>query len=91
MKNLREKLAKMPPDRQRSTLQDLPSHLVDAKEVKKLHALLTGEHEGRNAWFEAKEAYAETASYLEDVRLAWKQAEEEFNQHPGVAIALQYR
>lgn len=91
MNNLREELANMPPDRRRQTLRELPSKLVEAEKVDKLHALLAKEHEGRNAWFEAKEAYAETASYLENVRSAWDQAKKEFNQNPGVAIALQYR
>ena len=91
MKNWKEKLEKMLPDRQRSTLKDLPSHLVDAKKVEKLHTLLAEENKGRNAWFEVKEAYAETASYLEDVRLAWEQAEKELVEAPGVAIGRQCR
>ena len=69
MSNFIKNLAQMQPDRLRSTLQDLPPHLVKAKEVEKLHALLAEEDKGRNAWFKVKEVYAETASYLEDVRL----------------------
>ena len=85
-------------------LRYLPTHLVNlaalekpsviAKNyIEKLHKLLTSKtSERRNAWFDAKDAIQDTAGYLADVRLAWKEANEEFVKNKTKsAIALQLR
>ena len=41
MSSLSKRLAQMPPDQRRSTLQDLPTHLARALQAEKLHHLLT--------------------------------------------------
>lgn len=54
-------------------------HLLEAGRAAELHELLTGETaEGRNAWYEAKESKSDLASYMADVRRAWRQAEDEY-------------
>jgi WD40 repeat protein len=44
MSSLSKRLAQMPPDQRRSTLQDLPTHLAKALQAEKLHHLLTNFH-----------------------------------------------
>lgn len=41
MSSFNQRLAQMPPDQRRSTLQDLPTHLAKALQAEKLHRLLT--------------------------------------------------
>jgi len=84
-------------------LRYLATHLVDMaalekppikarKYIERLHELLATEVDGRNAWFDAKDANDDTRGYLADVALARKLAEEEFdNSKKPEAIALQHR
>jgi len=52
-------------------------HLEQAGQPEAVHALLRLETgEGRNAWYEAQERLGQTAGYLDDVRRAWRLAEE---------------
>jgi hypothetical protein len=57
-------------------LHHLTAHLQASGRIGDLHRLLaleTSEH--HNAWFEAKEAFDDTAAYLRDVNRAWVLAE----------------
>lgn len=74
--------------------QHLVSHLISARRVdgKDVHSLLAKETQQKsNAWYEAKEKIGDTAGFVADVSLAWKQAEEEFNQDLKGAIGRQCR
>ena len=54
-----------------------------------LHSLLVAETtDKKNAWFQVKEINGETASYIEDIKLAWHQACEDFKENRPQAIAL---
>ncbi|MBE9228727.1 hypothetical protein IQ264_25280 [Phormidium sp. LEGE 05292] len=72
-------------------LRHLAQHLVQGNRVEQLHLLLSAEKKGRNAWFEAKDDFAETAGFLADVELAWSQADEAYDREPGKSIGLQCR
>ncbi len=71
-------------------------HLLEAGRAAELHELLTSETaEGRNAWYEAKESKSDLASYMADVRRAWRQAEDDFlrlkDERKGLNIGQQVR
>jgi len=52
-------------------------HLGQAGHGHDVNALLHEETpEGQNGWYEAREQLGQTAGYLEDVRTAWRLAEE---------------
>jgi hypothetical protein len=73
--------------------QYLTWHMEQAGQSDAIHALLRLEtQEGHNAWYQAREALAQTAGYLDDVRRAWRLVEEEFSaRHSQLAIGLQCR
>jgi hypothetical protein len=57
-------------------LHHLATHLDATERFEDLHRLLGLEtNQGRNAWYEAKEALGDTHGYLGDVALAWRIAE----------------
>ncbi len=57
-------------------LRHLATHLATAGRDEDLHGLLALEtNQGRNAWYEAKEAVGDIQGYLTDVALAWELAE----------------
>jgi hypothetical protein len=81
----------------------LVAHLVDLAAIeklpfkaiewsKKLHELLAADANGINLWFSIKKSKGFISNYLTDVRLAWQQAEAEFNRDSSsYAIGLQCR
>jgi len=64
MSSLSKRLAQMPPDQRRSTLQDLPTHLAKALQAEKLHHLLTNFH-----FMEAKVSALGVQPLIEDYDL----------------------
>lgn len=73
-------------------LRHLVQHLVKGDQVDELHQLLSREKDGRNAWFDAKDQASDVEGFVADVRLAWKQAEEEFAKcSSSQSISLQCR
>jgi hypothetical protein len=74
-------------------VRHLAQHLVIAERVKELHTLLATETSSRqNMWFVLKDQIGDTAGFLADIALAWKQVEEEFERtHQGRLIGLQCR
>lgn len=72
-------------------------HLVQSGRIDELHNLLTLEvyderfKKKRPAWFDMKARIGDTAGFLEDVRLAWTQAEQTFDCNPGQSIGQQCR
>jgi hypothetical protein len=70
-------------------LRHLAQHLVRASRVEDLHQLLNREKDGRNAWFDAKDRVAETASFLADITLAWNHVNRAFDNRPEETIGLQ--
>ncbi|WP_160111608.1 hypothetical protein [Tolypothrix sp. NIES-4075] len=65
MSNLSERLAKMPPDLRRATLQDLPTHLAEAANAERLHFLLANFD-----FIEAKVSELAPQELIEDYNLA---------------------
>lgn len=60
-------------------LRHLVPHLEESGRVEELHRLLALETTRQtNAWFEARQAYGDIEGYLEDVRRAWRLAEESY-------------
>jgi len=52
-------------------------HMEQAGQIEAIHALLRLEtDEGRNAWYETQERLGQTAAFLDDLRRAWRLAEE---------------
>jgi hypothetical protein len=80
-------------------LRHLCWHLVEADRVDDLHSLLAAElHSGdvsQNLWFLARERQGGTAGYLEDIRLAWRQAvastDAALEGEPSASVALEFR
>jgi hypothetical protein len=67
--------------------EHLTWHMEQAGWDDQIHALLREETpEGRNGWFEAREALHQTAGYLADVARAWRLTEGESN----VGLACRY-
>jgi hypothetical protein len=68
-------------------------HMEQANQEEAIHALLCLEtEEGRNAWYETREAMGQTAGYLADVHRALRLAEEDFASHQSqTAVGLQCR
>jgi hypothetical protein len=72
-------------------LRQLPAHLVTARRFEDLHRLLrldfaVGESKA-NAWFSAKDAAGELASYLEDVQLARRSEVERDSRDASADVA----
>jgi hypothetical protein len=58
--------------------EHLTWHMEQARQIEAIHALLREETgEGRNAWYEAREALGQTVGYLDDVSRAWRLANSE--------------
>lgn len=76
-------------------LRYLPVHLEAAGRVADLHRLLALENEqGRNTWYQAKDAADELTSYLLDIVRTWRLMEEDSGSHEnvtGMRIALECR
>jgi hypothetical protein len=78
-------------------LRHLAEHLESSGRANDLHRLLTLEtSEGRNAWYEAKDAVGDTTGLLADMHLAWRLAEEAAigkrdTEVVGKALGLQCR
>jgi hypothetical protein len=67
-------------------------HLEKAEQPDILHQLLQETTpEGRNGWYEACERLGQTANFVTDVARAWQVAEQQYEQNPSGAIALQLR
>lgn len=65
-------------------------HLGQAGHGHDINALLHEETtEGKNGWYEAREQLGQTAGYLEDVRSAWRFAEELADSESPAALGLQ--
>jgi len=60
--------------------QHLAQHLVKADRIEELHALLSLEKDGKNAWFKVKDDEGDTAGFLADVELAWELAEQNWTE-----------
>lgn len=73
-------------------LRHLAVHLEATGRDKDLHHLLAIETgEGRNAWYEAKEAVGDTQGYLIDVTLAWQLADvQALKDSRGVGLGNRY-
>ncbi len=73
-------------------LHHLAAHLATAGRDEDLHRLLTLETvQGRNAWYEAKEAVGDTQGYLIDVTLAWQLADAQaLKDSKGVGLVNRY-
>ncbi len=73
--------------------EHLSWHMEQAGQPEAIHALLRLETpEGHNVWYEAREALGQTAGYQDDVRRAWRLAEEDFaSRSSPFAIGLQCR
>jgi len=71
-------------------LRRQPAARLQAGQPGAIHTLLRLETpEGRNAWYQAREALGQTAGYLDDVRRAWRLAEENFTaQNSRFAVGL---
>lgn len=74
-------------------LRHLVAHLEATGRTEDLHRLLALESSNHsNAWYEAKEAIADTAGYLGELAIAWRISEDEFtNRCSQLAIGLQCR
>ena len=72
----------------------LAQHLVNSDQVEKLHKLLKSEiydeqyKQKRPAWFKVKDDKGETASFLEDLELAWSKIDTRFSQVVEKRIGL---
>lgn len=66
-------------------------HLEKAGWVDEIHKLLREEASGRNGWYEACDRLGQAAVFFADVALAWRLAEDLFEDAPSRAIALQCR
>ena len=65
-------------------------HLGQAGRSHEIHTLLHEETiEGKNGWYEARERLGQTAGYLEDVRSAWRVAEELADSKSPTALGFQ--
>ena len=71
--------------------RQLAKHLVQASRIEELHTLLGLDMDGLNAWFDAKEQSGDIAGFMEDIRLAWNQADQEFEHNPKETLGLQFR
>ncbi|MHB8119511.1 MAG: P-loop NTPase family protein, partial [Methanothrix sp.] len=77
-------------------LRHLAAHLEASRQDAKLHCLLNLEtRQGRNFWYEAKEAGGDTTGYINDIARAWRLAEEGYDpedlEKTGQLIGLQNR
>jgi hypothetical protein len=69
----------------------LAQHLVKAGLAQELHLLLALEKDGKPAWFKLKDDKGETAEFLDDLELAWAEADKAYNCERGKSIGLQCR
>jgi hypothetical protein len=75
-------------------LQHLASHLINVGTLdgKDINSLLAKETQQKlNAWYEAKEVGGNLEGFLNDISLAWEEADKEFQTEPAVAIGRQCR
>jgi hypothetical protein len=76
-------------------LKHLAEHSISAGMVngsKGLHSILAKEtQQKRNAWYEAKEVVDNLEGFLNDISLAWEEADKEFQTEPALAIGRQCR
>jgi hypothetical protein len=76
-------------------LRHMAIHLKGAKRINDLHCLLALEREHRNVWYEAKEAIGDKNGFLDDVALAWNQADTAYlpdgSRGTGEDIRMQIR
>ncbi len=51
-------------------------HMEKAQKIDDIHALLTEEVGGKNAWYQVRESQGQVSEYLEDIFRAWRLVEE---------------
>jgi hypothetical protein len=67
-------------------------HMMRANWNDEIHGLIAmSDEHGKNAWFEACSRLGQPAIFTEDVGLAWKLAEQSYEQKPTKSIILQCR